>query len=73
MKRFYQLYYICTDNYDSQIDETLKITRLFSWTRNQNFELQTSHPLYIFLHGFIPNDLTHAITFHIKGHKRSNL
>jgi hypothetical protein len=40
------------------------------WSRNDHFTLTPSHPLYLFLHGFIPNDLIHPFTFHIKGHKK---
>jgi hypothetical protein len=48
-----------SDNYNSLIENTIKITRIFSWSRNNHF-----------LHGFIPNDLIHPFTFHIKGHKK---
>jgi hypothetical protein len=58
-----------SDNYDSLIENTIKITRIFSWSRNNHFTLTPSHPLYLFLHGFIPNDLIHPFTFRIKGHK----
>jgi hypothetical protein len=57
------------DNFDSQIISTLRMTHTFPWTRIPNFSLTSSHPLYLLLHGFIPNDLSHAFTFHIKKYK----
>jgi hypothetical protein len=58
------------DNLDSQINSTIRMTKTFSWTRIPNFSLSSSHPLYIFLHGFIPNDLSYPFTFHLKDIKR---
>jgi hypothetical protein len=58
------------DTLEILIDNTIRRTLTFAWTRIINFTLQPSHPLYLFLHGFIPNDLIHTFTAHIKGYKK---
>jgi hypothetical protein len=60
-----------TDKFDSQLEASIKMSKLFSWTRIPNFTLLPSHPLYIFFTWIYTKRSITYFTFHIKTHKKT--